>query len=181
VRQRAGTRVCTTGGRKKPLSEFPPHKHCRCGRNTQCRDCINAYHRAYNRKHLDRSRAKYRRFYHRHEDRIAKREKRLDRQAKNTIRQLVRMALKTGLLTKPNRCQRCGAKPPPHRLHAHHPDYAKPLDVVWLCSLCHGHEHTLANAERRMRTRASQRSPASQSSNAERKRTAKRPAKGARE
>ena len=148
MRQRTKTRVCTKCGREKTLSEFPPHKHCRGGRNTQCRACINAYHRAYNRKHPERTRAKYRRFYHRHKDRIAKREKRLDRQAKNNIRQLVRLAVKTGLIEKPKRCERCGDEPPPHRLHAHHPDYSKPLDVVWLCSQCHGLEHARLRAAR---------------------------------
>jgi len=141
------TRICTKCGREKPLDAFPPHKRCRLGRNTQCRDCINAYQRAYHRQHLERSRAKYRRFYHRHKDRIAGREQRLDRKAKNDIRQLVRLAVRTGLLTKPKRCERCGQEPPPHRLHAHHPDYTRPLDVAWLCSLCHGKEHARLRAE----------------------------------
>jgi hypothetical protein len=137
----SGTRRCTKCGRRKPITAFPPHKRCRRGRNTQCRDCINAYHRAYHRRHLDRCRAKYRRFYRRHKERVARREERLDRQAKNDIRQLVRLAVRTGLLEKPDRCEQCGARPPPHRLHAHHPDYSRPLDVRWLCSLCHGQEH----------------------------------------
>ena len=32
---------------------------------------------------------------------------------------------------------RCGAE----NVQAHHPDYSKPLDVVWLCPGCHGMEH----------------------------------------
>lgn len=34
-------------------------------------------------------------------------------------------------------CQKCGAK----KVHAHHHDYSKPLDVIWLCALCHSREH----------------------------------------
>lgn len=35
-------------------------------------------------------------------------------------------------------CVRCGSK---KRLHRHHPDYAKPLEVIILCAKCHGEEH----------------------------------------
>lgn len=34
-------------------------------------------------------------------------------------------------------CRDCGAA----RTQAHHPDYARPLDVVWLCRRCHRAEH----------------------------------------
>jgi len=34
-------------------------------------------------------------------------------------------------------CERCGAE----KVHAHHDDYSKPLEVRWLCSACHGIEH----------------------------------------
>jgi ribosomal protein S27AE len=34
-------------------------------------------------------------------------------------------------------CQRCGSKA---FVHKHHDDYAKPLDVVWLCARCHARE-----------------------------------------
>ncbi len=35
-------------------------------------------------------------------------------------------------------CAQCGSC---HRLQAHHPDYSKPLDVVWLCEPCHKKLH----------------------------------------
>ena len=34
------------------------------------------------------------------------------------------------------------------QVHAHHPDYSKPLDVVWLCHKDHMREH-MAERERR--------------------------------
>lgn len=36
------------------------------------------------------------------------------------------------------RCQRCGAT---DRLHRHHHDYSKPLEVEIVCATCHGTEH----------------------------------------
>lgn len=40
---------------------------------------------------------------------------------------------------KPTCCQRCGRKQ--HDIHAHHDDYARPLDVQWLCRSCHIKHH----------------------------------------
>lgn len=52
-------------------------------------------------------------------------------------------AVKTGKLERPNQCSRCSKECIPH---AHHEDYTKPYDVIWLCSFCHfklhhGHKH----------------------------------------
>lgn len=44
-----------------------------------------------------------------------------------------------GRLERPPFCQRCETETA--HLHAHHEDYAKPLDVVWLCSSCHAVVH----------------------------------------
>lgn len=46
----------------------------------------------------------------------------------------VRRAIQDGLLENPNCCELCGAE---GRVVAHHDDYAKPLDVRWLCKKCH--------------------------------------------
>lgn len=34
-------------------------------------------------------------------------------------------------------CADCGA--PGEEMH--HDDYARPLDITWLCTTCHGHRH----------------------------------------
>jgi len=46
-------------------------------------------------------------------------------------------ALKMGKLVK-GPCNRCGAT---ENIQGHHHDYDKPLDVEWLCPVCHGKEH----------------------------------------
>lgn len=55
-----------------------------------------------------------------------------------------RKALRDGALT-PQPCEVCGEK----RVHGHHEDYSKPLDVMWLCSTHHGERHRWLNRQRR--------------------------------
>ncbi len=47
-------------------------------------------------------------------------------------------AVKAGKIGRPSVCSRCAKECKPH---GHHPDYAKPLEVIWLCRACHGKEH----------------------------------------
>jgi len=56
-------------------------------------------------------------------------------------RRVVIDAVRRGRIHKPDRCEACGIKPGKMRLHAHHADYSKPLDVEWLCGFCHAARH----------------------------------------
>ena len=51
---------------------------------------------------------------------------------KYRARQIVLGALRSGKLIKLP-CRFCNIK----QVEAHHPDYSKPLEVIWLCSECH--------------------------------------------
>lgn len=57
---------------------------------------------------------------------------------KQMARLAVYRAVKAGKLYKPSRCEDCGNN---ESLFAHHPDYSKPLDVLWLCRGCHALIH----------------------------------------
>lgn len=46
----------------------------------------------------------------------------------------VERAIKNGALVPKDKCEVCGSK---HKIEAHHPDYRKPLQVIWLCKICH--------------------------------------------
>lgn len=50
---------------------------------------------------------------------------------------MVHNHLKNGTL-KSEPCVRCGTS---EKLHAHHEDYGRPLDVTWLCATCHRLHH----------------------------------------
>jgi len=60
----------------------------------------------------------------------------------------VKNAIERNRLIRPEMCQRCGDKPSRaidgrSKIHAHHHDYSKPLDVEWLCAKCHRKETPL--------------------------------------
>jgi hypothetical protein len=46
----------------------------------------------------------------------------------------VQKAVKAGRLVKPSICSFCGSS---RNLRAHHSDYDKPLDILWICENCH--------------------------------------------
>jgi len=58
---------------------------------------------------------------------------------------LVDEAVKTGILQRKIKCSQCGATPVfkdgRSGIHAHHCDYNKPLEVMWLCQKCHHEWH----------------------------------------
>lgn len=47
---------------------------------------------------------------------------------------LFRNYLKLNKLERPKKCSKCGVFA---KIEAHHCDYLKPLDVIWLCKKCH--------------------------------------------
>ncbi len=51
-------------------------------------------------------------------------------------------AIRRGELVRPSACEKCQEPARPEigqrgRITAHHEDYTKPLEVIWLCHECH--------------------------------------------
>ena len=57
---------------------------------------------------------------------------------KTDARRILNAAVKSRKIIKPAVCSECGIE---KRVSAHHEDYAKPLEVTWLCYECHGKRH----------------------------------------
>lgn len=55
-------------------------------------------------------------------------------------REAVRQAIRRGDLSR-GICRDCGTA---KNVHAHHADYSRPLDVIWLCAVCHGELHAIS-------------------------------------
>lgn len=55
-------------------------------------------------------------------------------------------AIRYGKIKRPDTCSLCGVKCTPQ---AHHYDYSKPLNVVWVCVSCHANIHNRLRAIKR--------------------------------
>jgi hypothetical protein len=53
-------------------------------------------------------------------------------------------AVRDGTLVRQS-CAICGSC---YQIHGHHPDHNKPLDVIWLCTRCHGGLSRLQGAKK---------------------------------
>lgn len=125
-----------------------------CNGRRQCRQCNREAVVRYKQRHTERvakARAEYarteqgrernRRWARAHRDEViaAQRAQRELEPEKHRAWEAVGRAVRTGRLARPDACERCGANE--FTPHAHHRDYAKPLNVVWLCPSCHKAEH----------------------------------------
>lgn len=61
---------------------------------------------------------------------------------KRTAHQAIQTAIRNGSLVR-QPCEICGTM---ERVHAHHDDYSKPLDVKWLCHTHHMEHHAMIRA-----------------------------------
>lgn len=75
----------------------------------------------------------------------------------------VRVALLKKELERPEICSLCGTKCNPL---AHHPDYDRKLEIIWVCTKCHRILHAESAKEDRIRRRKILRSMIFQKDNA---------------
>ena len=115
---------CFKCGEEKPLSEFYAHPQMADGHLNKCKSCTRSDVKAHRKENPDREL-----------------ETRLRACAKKPTHKnaymAVEAAIRCGKLEKPERCQGCGRSASETRISAHHYDYEKPLDVIWLCAACH--------------------------------------------
>lgn len=128
---------CFKCGQVQPLDAFYTHPRMADGRLNKCKSCTKAdvaAHRDENHAKVcayDRERAK--RPERRANSAGYRRTIRSRDPEKARCRRITAYALRTGKLV-PKPCVHCGTG---ESIEAHHPDYSRPLDVVWCCFKCH--------------------------------------------
>lgn len=116
-------KVCRVCKETKTLDYFYKNREYADGHMNLCIACQRAYMRAHDQ--TERGREVQRRKSRRAEAR---------RRDKHNVNKKVLAAIKSGKLIRPDGCEDCGKQ---GRIEGHHEDYAKPLEVIWLCPRCH--------------------------------------------
>lgn len=142
-------KTCSRCEENKPEDQFGKNSSASDGLNSACKACLNAYQKdrrekmnaskpaEWKKKSADK--AAYMRKWHEKNPGYRTRAKQAwlqlhpDRLA---VKEKVRYAVRTGKLQKLP-CWTCGDE----KVEAHHYDYSKPLDVVWLCRKHHVELH----------------------------------------
>jgi ribosomal protein S27AE len=121
------------GNTRSPLGIKSECKKCHCATSIRTRDKDRA---------ADKSREYMRRAKVKDPEKFRARDREASRKRKRTVqveaRSQLNLAVRRGVVVKPAVCSNCGEA---KKLVAHHDDYSKPLDVRWLCYICHGQEH----------------------------------------
>ena len=144
-------KTCSKCEGEKLLKAFHKDAQAKSGRQSVCKECRSKYmqkpeikkqQRSYRgtAEHKERMR-EYNRTYKatpKYKTYLKKYKKRDEVLIRIKANSAINSALVAGNITRPNSCSSCATECTPD---GHHPDYSKPLDVIWLCRTCHTKAH----------------------------------------
>lgn len=153
-------KTCRKCGATKEVDDFYRHPNMADGRVNICKECNKAGIRDRRKEDLENARASDRAYYRKNAAKknaltssyqktaagkeamvrgnvVWRSKNPFARKAHNAVNNAVR----SGDLLKPDACSRCSRPTPSRRLHGHHENYEKRLDVIWLCAKCHSEKH----------------------------------------
>lgn len=159
-----GMKKCRKCDKAKPPEDFHKSPHYKDGRRPYCKECVRAENREWKAKNPERSAQHRRKWYEANKDKanaasdqwrrdnpeafLARLRRSEARHPENVkARKALNNAVRDGKIHKPKHCEDCGELTASRYLHGHHHDYEKPLDVEWICNVCHGSRHTKAPSE----------------------------------
>jgi hypothetical protein len=153
--RKIATKECSKCHIVKPYEDFYMDKSKKDKVKSECKKCCKEHDHRKHEKYADRINAGRRDYYEKHrEERMKKsREYSNKRYRKNVTegtpykpdpfkekaRIIFHNAINSGVITRKTKCE--VSKNCRGAIHAHHPDYSKPLDVRWLCKKHHMEHH----------------------------------------
>lgn len=148
-------RKCAECGDLKLLSDFSLNRRAKNGYYSYCKLCANQKNRETYVKFRNRILIRIKKYKNTKRGRevmvAALQKQRIVNRIKVKAREMVNHSLSRGKLIKPKFCEKrnseCSGK-----LHAHHSDYSKPLQVMWLCIKHHQEMHYDKTSKRRIPT-----------------------------
>jgi hypothetical protein len=120
----------------KPLSAFYKHKQMSDGHLNKCKSCTKKDVKEHRENNIERIRKYDRERGNRQSPEYLKAYRKANPN-KYRATNMVNNAIRAGNLFK-EPCEQCGST---DRIHAHHDDYSKPLNVRWLCAVHHRQWH----------------------------------------
>ncbi len=153
-------KTCSKCKKELNLDNFVRDKQKLSGYYSQCKACKREY-LSRNKGHISKQRSVYwdnnkgvlskKAKVYRQENKGKLSEYSAEYRANNPHKlkayQLLRDSFRYGNNTKPLNCTKCGNN---SKLEAHHEDYTKPLDVLWLCRSCHKKHHVCLSQNKKI-------------------------------
>ena len=141
-------KACFKCGEIKPITSFYKHSGMRDGHLNKCKDCAKAdtkqnrsdkldYYKAYDRIRTSLPHRKKRLAEYGRRPEVKARKRAIPyNKVRKAATTAVNNAVRSGILLR-QPCFICGSQD----VQGHHPDYSRPLDVVWLCVPHHAELH----------------------------------------
>jgi len=128
--------------RKKKYIENNREKHLKYHRQYRedNKDAINEGRKKYCADNADKVSERGRRYRKNNKEKVHAKVTNYAKKNRHKLRAKGKLNyhLSVGNVKRPIACQKCGEE---KKLDAHHSDYDKPLDVIWLCRRCHMERH----------------------------------------
>lgn len=139
-------KLCRKCQKVLSLAEFYKHAQMADGHLNICKECVRERVSIHRERNVERIR-EYDRLRSKQPHRVMSRasntrRRRMEDRRYGLAHSKVSHAVNKGTLVKPDSCLHCGENKP---LISHHPDYDKPLDVIWVCQACHCQMHRKAS------------------------------------
>lgn len=136
-----GLHSCNKCGETKERRLFSKDSRRKSGLSRRCMDCKRAEYHAYAKTDVARLKNALRQRSRTAAGFTRKRGHR-NKNQRDTLkvwasRQFAN-AIRNKTIVRPDNCSECKVK---GKIHGHHYDYTKPLEVIWLCHKCHMKEH----------------------------------------